>query len=92
LARKVHEWGQLLESHLCPDGAAYIKAVQAMSTMLRQALSRTPNVTAYTTAAKEYHKVMSTHFPKVTMRIYQHALLVHVPDILKHGSLLDGSS
>jgi hypothetical protein len=35
---------------------------------------------------------MLTPFPKVTLRIYEHALLCHVPDVLVEGSLLDGSS
>jgi hypothetical protein len=35
---------------------------------------------------------MLTHFPKVTLRIYEHALLFHVPDLISGGTLSDGSS
>jgi hypothetical protein len=38
------------------------------------------------------YKIMATHFPKVTMRIYEHVLLMHVHTLLNHGSRLDGSS
>jgi hypothetical protein len=66
--------------------------VQAMSTMLKEAMSRQPNVDVFNAAAKTYHRSLLTHFPKVTPRIYEHALLMHVPTLLSHGSLLDGSS
>jgi hypothetical protein len=51
-----------------------------------------PNVARFKAAAKDYHRTMLTTFPKVTLRIYEHALLVHVPELLSQGSLLDGSS
>jgi hypothetical protein len=35
---------------------------------------------------------MLSTFPKVQFRIYEHALLVHVPPLLAMGSLLSGSS
>jgi hypothetical protein len=35
---------------------------------------------------------MLTEFLKVTSGIYDHALLVHVPDLLSQGTLSDGSS
>jgi hypothetical protein len=89
-AWNVHAWGKLLEGH--PDAKAYIEAVQAMSAMLKEALHRTPNVSASAAAAKRCHKMMATHSPKVTMHIYEHALLMHVHTLLYHGSLLDGSS
>jgi hypothetical protein len=89
-ARNVHTWGKLLEGH--PDVKAYIEAVQAMSAMLKEALHCTPTVSAFAAAAKSYHKIMNPHFPKVTMLIYEHALLMHVHTLLNHGSLLDGSS
>jgi hypothetical protein len=63
-----------------------------MSTMVSEAMHRTPDVDRFKSAAKEYHKTMLTTFPKVTLRIYEHALLCHVPDVLVEGSLLDGSS
>jgi hypothetical protein len=89
-ARNVHTWGKLLEPHT--EAAAYIRAVQCMSTMLSEAMHRKPNVQAFRDAAKEYHQTMLTHFPKVTLRIYKHALLNHVPDLISEGTLLDGSS
>jgi hypothetical protein len=55
-------------------------------------MHRTPDVDRLKSAAKEYHKMMLTTFPKVTLRIYEHVLLCHVPDVLVEGSLLDGSS
>jgi hypothetical protein len=70
----------------------YIADVQAMSTMLQEAMFDCPNVHRFHAAAKLYHLTMLTHFPKVTPRIYEHALLVHVPSVLSSGSLLDGSS
>jgi hypothetical protein len=63
-----------------------------MSKMLKEALGKRPDLTQYRAAAAQYHKVMLTEFPKVTLRIYDHALLVHVPDLLSQGTLLDGSS
>jgi hypothetical protein len=89
-ARNVSEWGPLLATH--PDADAYISAVQAMSKMIAEAMHRDPNVARFNAAAKEYHRIMLTTFPKVTLRIYEHALLVHVPEVLSQGSLLDGSS
>jgi hypothetical protein len=35
---------------------------------------------------------MLTKIHKVTLKIYEHALLEHVPELLSRGSLLDGSS
>jgi hypothetical protein len=89
-ARNVHTWGKLLEPHT--EAAAYIRAVQCMSTMLSEAMHRKPNVQAFRDAAKEYHQTMLTHFPKLTLRIYEHAFLFHVPDLISEGTLLDGSS
>jgi hypothetical protein len=64
-----------------------------MSKMLKEALGKRPDLTQYRAAAAQYHKVMLTEFPKViTLRIYDHALLVHVPDLLSQGTLLDGRS
>jgi hypothetical protein len=60
--------------------------------MLKETLHGSPNVSAFAAAAKSYHKIMATHFPRVTMHIYEHALLMHVHTLLNHGSLLDGSS
>jgi hypothetical protein len=82
-ARNVHTWGKLLEGH--PDASAYIEAVQAMNAMLEEALHRTPNVTAFAATSKSSHD-----FPKFTMRIYEHALFMHVHTLLNHGSVLDG--
>lgn len=60
--------------------------------MLHQALSKQPDVSRYCVAASQYYKTMLTQFPKVQLRIYEHALLVHVPPLLQQGSLLTGSS
>jgi hypothetical protein len=87
-ARNVHTWGKLLEPR--KEAAAYI--MQCMSTMLSEAKHRKPNVQAFQDAAKDYHQTMLTHVPKVTLRIYEHALLYHVPDLISLGTLLDGSS
>jgi hypothetical protein len=89
-ARNVLTWGKLLEPP--KEAAAYIHAVQCMSTMLSKAMHRKPNVQAFRDAAKDYHQTMLTHFPKVTLCIYEHALLFHVPDLISEGTLLDGSS
>jgi hypothetical protein len=83
-------WGKLLEGH--PDAEAFIKAVPCMSTMVSEAMHRTPDVDRFKSAAKGYHKAMLTPFPKVALRIYEHALLCHVSDVLMEGSLLDESS
>jgi hypothetical protein len=63
-----------------------------MSTMLQEAMHDCPNLHRFHAAAKLHHLTMLTHFPKVTPRIYEHGLLVHVPSVLSSGSLLDGSS
>lgn len=90
-AQDVHRWGkECLGDHKQCDH--YIDAVQAMSTMLQEALSKQPVHNRYRRAARTYHFIMLTQFPKVTLRIYDHALLVHVPDLLAQGTLLDGSS
>jgi hypothetical protein len=60
--------------------------------MLQQAMSREPDIRVYVEAAKVFRKTLLVVFPKVQPRIYEHALLVHVPDMLREGSLLDGSS
>jgi hypothetical protein len=70
----------------------YIAAVQAMSSMLKEAHSKQPDPDAYRRAAHKYRYIMLIQFPKVALRIYDHALLVHVPDVLAQGTLLDGSS
>jgi hypothetical protein len=89
-AKEVHRWGDCLSGHKHYE--PYIAAVQAMSSMLKEALSKQPDPDAYRRAAHKYHYIMLTQFPKVTLRIYDHALLVHVPDLLAQGTLLDGSS
>lgn len=89
-AKNVHIWGDWLSAH--KQHKEYVKAVQAMSAMLKEALGKTPNIPKFCAAAATYHHTMLTQFPKVTLRIYDHALLVHVPELLEHGSLLDGSS
>jgi hypothetical protein len=89
-ARSVQLWGKYLYGH--KHSAQYIEAVQAMSTMLEQALSPEPNSALCYVAAEKYHRIMLSTFPKATLRVYEHAMLVHVPDLLKQGTLLDGSS
>jgi hypothetical protein len=74
------------------DAEAYITAVQAMSTMLQEAMHDCPNAHRFHAAAKLCHLTMLTHFPKVTpCGNVEHALL-HIPSVLSSGSLLDGSS
>jgi hypothetical protein len=63
-----------------------------MAMMLRQALSTTPDLAVYQQAAQVYYLTMLTAFPKVHLRIYEHALLVHVPRILLREPLITGSS
>jgi hypothetical protein len=65
--------------------------VKAKSKMLKEALGRKREHTQYRAAAAHNHKVMLTEFPKVTLRMYDQALLVHVLDLLAQGILLDGS-
>jgi hypothetical protein len=63
-----------------------------MSTIVSEAMHRTLDLDRFNSAAKEYQKTMLTTFPKVTLLIYELALLCHVSDVLVEGSLLDGSS
>jgi hypothetical protein len=49
---------------------------------LQQALHKAPDIEIFKEAAYENHIVMLTQVPKVTPRIYEHALLVHVPALL----------
>jgi hypothetical protein len=58
-APNVHVWGKLLEGH--SDAEAYITAVQAMSTMLQEAMHDC-HVHRLHAAAKLYHLTMLTHF------------------------------
>jgi hypothetical protein len=53
-----------------------------MSKMVKEALRSKPDLTQNRAAAAQYHKVMLTEVPKVTVRICNYALLVHVPDVL----------
>jgi hypothetical protein len=46
----------------------------------------------YHAAAEKDHRIMLSTFPKVTLRVYERAMLVHVPELLKQGTLLDGGS
>jgi hypothetical protein len=48
----------------------------------KEALGKKPDHTQNRAAAAQYHKVMLPEFPKVASNIYDHALLVHVPDLL----------
>jgi hypothetical protein len=59
--------------------------VKARRKMIKEALGKKREHTQYRAAAAHYHKVMLTEFPKVTLRMYDHALLVHVPDLLAQG-------
>jgi hypothetical protein len=86
----VGTWSTLLEGH--KQHTAFVTAAKSLSTMLQQAMSREPDIQVYVEAAKVFHKTMLVAFPKVQPRIYEHALLVHVPGMLREGSLLDGSS
>jgi hypothetical protein len=43
-------------------------------------------------AASSYHQVMLEHFCKTKLRIDKHILLVHIPSMLRTGSVLGGSS
>jgi hypothetical protein len=87
-SQNVHVWGKHLKGH--QQQPEYVKAVQAVSLMLQQALHNAPDVEIFKAAADESHIGMLTQFPKLTPQIYEHALLVHVPALLS-GSLLDGS-
>jgi hypothetical protein len=60
--------------------------------MLIEALSKQPDPNACRRAAHKYHYIMLTQFHQVTLRIYDHALPVHVPDLLAQGTVFDGSS
>jgi hypothetical protein len=88
--RNVGTWSTLLEGH--KQHTEFVTAAKSLSSMLQQAMSREPDIHVYVEAAKVFHKTMLVAFPKVQPRIYEHALLVHVPDMLREGSLLDGSS
>jgi hypothetical protein len=87
--RNVVTWSTLLEGH--KEHAEFVTAVKNFSTMLQQAMSREPDIQVYVEAAEVFHKTLLVAFPKVQPPIYEHALLVHVPDMLREGSLLDGS-
>jgi hypothetical protein len=89
-AKNVDTWGKYLQAH--PLHHAYVSAVKAINEVLHQALSPTPDVVTFKANAEKYHRIMLTNFPKVKFRIYDHALLVHVPAILAQGTLIDGSS
>jgi hypothetical protein len=88
--RNVVTWSTLLEGRI--QHTEFVTAVKNLSTMLQQAMSRKPDIQVYAEAAKVFHKIMLEAFPKVQPRIYEHALLVHVPDMLREASLLDGRS
>jgi hypothetical protein len=44
-----------------------------MRIMIAKAMHREPNVVRFKIAAKDYHQIMLTSFPKVTLRIYAHS-------------------
>jgi hypothetical protein len=64
--------------------SALSRAYMHMRKMFKETLSKIPNL-AFCNVASQYHQVMLTCFPKFTLRIYEHALLAHVPDMLKEG-------
>jgi hypothetical protein len=73
----------------------FCQVVERMAQMLHQAPCKKPDdasCRAYRRAARQHYETMLTTFPKVQFRIYEHALLVHVPPLLTRGSLLSGSS
>ena len=90
-AQSVRQWAPLYLAEL-PELEQFYRAFEHMNKMLHQALSKTPNVTAYKYACREYHRIMLTTFPKAGFHIYEHALLVHVPKMLAQGTLMNGSS
>jgi hypothetical protein len=87
--RNVGIWGKLLEGH--PEAEAFIQATKCMCLMVLEAMLQMPDVDRLKCAAKGNHKSILTTFPIMTLHIYEHALLCHVPDVLTEGSLLDRS-
>jgi hypothetical protein len=75
-----------------PEMEDFCTVVENMAVMLRQGLSAAPDLAVYQKAAQVYYVTMLTVFPKVHLRIYEHALLVHVPKILLREPLITGSS
>jgi hypothetical protein len=75
-----------------PEMGVFCKAVDSVTVMFHQALSTTPDLDVFHKAAQAYYLAMLTVFPKLHLRIYEHALLVHVPKILLLEPLITGSS
>jgi hypothetical protein len=94
--RTVDQWSTYLKDH--PKRDEYVKAVRSMQVMLRIAVLEAADLTdaivaEYHQHAVVYHHTMLRHFPKSPLRGYEHALLVHLPELLRKGqTLLDGSS
>lgn len=85
------EWGAFhLSEHELYE--SLLLACSHLRAMLYQALRKTPDVAAYDKAAKDYHVLMLTVFPNVSLRNYEHGGFNHVRDVLKLGSLLDWAS
>jgi hypothetical protein len=74
----------------------FCTVVENMAVMLRQDLYTAPDLAMDQKAAQVYYVTMLMVFPKVHLRIYEHALLVvplvHVPKILLQEPLITGSS
>jgi hypothetical protein len=64
--------------------------------MLSKAMHRKPKVQVLRDASKSYHKTMRNralnNFPKVTLSIYEHALLDYISYHIIECTLLDGRS
>jgi hypothetical protein len=95
------QWGKTVRTWApvylrgCEELEPFCQVVECMAQMLHQALCKKPDdaaCRAYRCAARQYYDTMLTTSPKVQFRIYEHALLVHVPLLLAMGSLLSGSS
>jgi hypothetical protein len=94
--KTVDQWSTYLRDH--PKRNEYVKAVRSMQVMLPIAVLEAADLTEaivaeYHQRAVVYHHTMLRHFPKSPLQVYEHALPVHLPELVRKGqTLLDDSS
>jgi hypothetical protein len=80
---------------MLPEMGDFCKAVGNLAVILCQALSTTPDLAMYQKVVQADYLIRADHahgVPELHLRIYVHALLIHVPKILLLEPLITGSS
>jgi hypothetical protein len=87
--QKIGTWGEHIQQHSAYP--PFRKAVVSMHGMLQQSYDQVPRHEVLVRACSH---LSSSHAAALLaqLRIYEHLMLCHVPELLKDGCILDGSS